>query len=141
MATMMPTMAANNITPGQTWNDTKGSAINAHGGCVVYSEGYYYWFGENRSGGKSAGVSCYRSSDLYNWERLAMAVTPTGTMTDECRDIANGRTLERPKVIYNDKTGKWVMWIHWENGSDYGQAKSAVCIADKVSGPYKLLGR
>lgn len=88
MATMMPTMAANNITPGQTWNDTKGSAINAHGGCVVYSEGYYYWFGENRSGGKSAGVSCYRSSDLYNWERLALAVTPTGTMTDECRDIA-----------------------------------------------------
>lgn len=139
MATMMPTMAANNITPGQTWNDTKGSAINAHGGCIVYSEGYYYWFGENRSGGKSAGVSCYRSSDLYNWERLALAVTPTGTMTDECRDIANGRTLERPKVIYNDKTGKWVMWIHWENGSDYGQAKSAVCVADKVSGPYKLV--
>lgn len=136
---MMPTMAAKNITPGQTWNDTKGSAINAHGGCVVYSEGYYYWFGENRSGGKSAGVSCYRSSDLYNWERLALAVTPTGTMTDECRDIANGRTLERPKVIYNDKTGKWVMWIHWENGSDYGQAKSAVCVADKVSGPYKLV--
>ena len=139
MATMLPTMAANTITPGQTWNDTKGSAINAHGGCVVYSEGYYYWFGENRSGGKSAGVSCYRSSDLYNWERLAMAVTPTGTMTDECRDIANGRTLERPKVIYNDKTGKWVMWIHWENGSDYGQAKSAVCVADKVSGPYTLV--
>lgn len=139
VAMAQPVVSANTFTPGQTWNDTKGSAINAHGGCIVYSDGYYYWFGENRNGGKSAGISCYRSSDLYNWERLGLAVTPTGTMTDECRDIASGRTLERPKVIYNDKTGKWVMWIHWENGSDYGQAKSCVCIADKVSGPYTLV--
>lgn len=139
IATTLPTMAANTFTPGQTWNDTKGSAINAHGGCIVYSEGYYYWFGENRSGGKNAGISCYRSSDLYNWERLGLALTLTGSMTDECKDIAKGRNLERPKVIYNEKTNKWVMWIHWENGSNYGQAKSAVCVADKVSGPYTLV--
>ena len=92
VAMAQPVVSANTFKPGQTWNDTKGSAINAHGGCIVYSDGYYYWFGENRNGGKSAGISCYRSSDLYNWERLGLAVTPTGTMTDECRDIASGRT-------------------------------------------------
>ena len=131
-------VAAQSIKPGQTWNDTSGSSINAHGGCVVYNEGYYYWFGEQRSTNKSDGISCYRSKDLYSWTKLSRAVTPTGTKTDENRDIASGRTLERPKVIYNALTKKWVMWIHWENGSDYGQAKVAVCTADKPEGPYTL---
>ena len=130
---------AQSIKPGQTWNDTNGSAINAHGGCVIYHEGYYYWFGEHRNGSKSDGISCYRSKDLYSWTKLSRAVTPTGTKTDENRDIASGRTLERPKVIWNAATQKWVMWIHWENGSDYGQAKCAVCTADKVEGPYTLV--
>ena len=127
------------IKPGQTWNDTGGSAINAHGGCVVFHDGNYYWFGENRNGSKSDGISCYRSKDLYSWTRLSRAVTPSGTKTDENRDIASGRTLERPKVIWNEQTQKWVMWIHWENGNDYGQAKCAVCTADKVEGPYTLV--
>lgn len=132
-------MADKNFKPGQTWKDTNGAAINAHGGCIQYANGTYYWFGENRNGGKCAGISCYSSTDMYNWKKLNLAVTPTGTKTDENRDIASGRTLERPKVIYNEKTGKWVMWIHWENGDDYGQAKSAICQADKVEGPYKLV--
>ena len=129
---------AQSIKPGNTWNDTNGSSINAHGGCVVYHDGYYYWFGEQRSTNKSDGISCYRSKDFYSWTKMSRAVSPTGSKTDENRDIASGRTLERPKVIYNEKTGKWVMWIHWENGDDYGQAKVAVCTADKVEGPYKL---
>ena len=135
---VVSTMAGQSIKPGSTWNDTSGSAINAHGGCVVYHDGYYYWFGEQRSTNKSDGISCYRSKDFYSWTKLSRAVTPTGTKTDENCDIASGRTLERPKVIYNERTGKWVMWIHWENGNDYGQAKCAVCTADKVEGPYTL---
>ena len=132
-------VAGQSIKPGNTWYDTNGSAINAHGGCVVYADGYYYWFGEQRNSNKSDGISCYRSKDLYAWTKLSRAVTPTGTKTDENRDIASGRTLERPKVIYNEKTKKWVMWIHWENGNDYGQAKVAVCTADKVEGPYTMV--
>ncbi len=139
VATATATRADNTFKPGQTWNDKSGSAINAHGGCIQYSNGYYYWFGESRKGNKSDGVSCYRSSDLYNWERLNKAVTPTGTMTDACKDIASGRTLERPKVIYNAKTGKWVMWVHWENGTNYNEAKVAVLTSDKVEGPYTLV--
>lgn len=128
--------ASGDITPGGNWNDTKGAAINAHGGCVQYVDGYYYWFGEDRTGYTSNGVSCYRSADLYNWTRLGLALTPTGSMTDENTDIAKGRLFERPKVVYNAQTGKWVMWIHWENGTDYGQAKVCVAQADKVEGPY-----
>lgn len=130
--------AQGTFRPGETWNDTNGSAINAHGGCVQYADGTYYWFGENRSGSKCNGISCYSSTDLYNWKKLSNAMTPTGTMTDECVDVAQGRTFERPKVIYNALTGKWVMWVHWENGSDYGQAKVAVLTSDRVQGPYTL---
>ena len=132
-------IAGQSIKPGSTWNDTNGSAINAHGGCVVYHDGYYYWFGEQRNTNKSDGISCYRSKDFYSWTKMSRAVSPTGNKTDENRDIASGRTLERPKVIYNERTGKWVMWIHWENGDDYGQAKVAICTADKVEGPYTLV--
>lgn len=135
----IPVVADNTFQPGHTWNDKNGSAINAHGGCIQWSDGYYYWFGEYRNGGKSAGISCYRSSDLYNWEKLALAVTPTGSMTDDGTDIASGRTMERPKVVYNERTGKWVMWFHWENGSNYNEAKCAVLTADKVQGPYTLV--
>lgn len=123
------------IKPGSTWNDTSGSFINAHGGQVVWHDGYYYWFGETRS----TSVSCYRSTDLQKWTRLSDALKPTGTKTDDNKDIASGRNLERPKVAYCANTGKWVMYVHWENGSDYGQAKVAVAQADKVEGPYSLV--
>ncbi len=130
--------AQTSFKPGQTWNDTNGSAINAHGGCVQYLDGTYYWFGETRSGSTSNGVSCYSSTDLYKWKKLANAMTPTGTKTDDNTDVAQGRLFERPKVIYNAKTDKWVMWAHWENGSNYNEAKVAVFTSDNIQGPYTL---
>ncbi len=63
-------------------------------------------------------------------------------------DIAADRTvMERPKVLYNDKTGKYVMWWHCDGntksnptGSSYGKAKAGVAIADNPAGPFKYLG-
>ncbi len=125
---------------GTTWADTEGNHINCHGGCVVRHDGAYYWFGESRTGGHSDGISVYRSKDLYNWENLGYAVTHGGERDDEdMQDISEGRLLERPKVIYNAKTGKWVMWAHWENGSDYGQARVAILKADDITGPYTFV--
>jgi hypothetical protein len=43
-------------------------------------------------------------------------------------------------VVYNASTGKYVMWMHWENGSDYGQARAAVAYASSVEGPYTYVG-
>lgn len=126
------------ITPGKLWNDTAGTQINAHGGCIVFHKGSYYWFGEDRTGMVSNGVSCYKSSDLYNWERVGLAMATTGELRDDLNDIAPGRLFERPKVIYNQSTDKWVMWSHWENGSDYGAARVCVAVSDKVEGPYEL---
>ena len=38
----------NSIRPGQVWLDTKGKRIQAHGGSVMYLDGYYYFYGENK---------------------------------------------------------------------------------------------
>jgi len=128
----------NQFHPGQVWNDVAGKPINAHGSCIVYDNGAYYWFGEDRTGQVSNGVSCYKSTDLYNWTRVGLALKTDGNPSSDDNDIAKGRTLERPKVLYNKKTGKWIMWSHWERGSDYGAAKVCVAVSDKVEGPYKF---
>lgn len=36
------------ILPGQPWLDTNGNRIQAHGGSVLYQDGVYYWYGENK---------------------------------------------------------------------------------------------
>jgi hypothetical protein len=126
------------FTPGLQWNDTDGKQINAHGGCVVFHEGQYYWLGEDRTGSVSNGISCYQSSDLYNWKRLGLAMSAGGEMREDMNDVAQGRLFERPKVVFNEKTGKWVLWAHWESGKDYSEARVCVVTSDKVEGPYIL---
>ena len=61
-------------------------------------------------------------------------------------NLANDRcVMERPKVIYNESTGKYVMWFHADgrtpqSNADYGKALAGVAIADNPAGPFKLLG-
>lgn len=128
--------------PGRVWPDDAGVHINAHGGGVLAHDGAYYWFGEHKTAGSrgnvaNVGVRCYRSTDLYNWsnEGVALAVSD-----DRSSEIAAGCVIERPKVIYNDETGKFVMWMHLElRGQGYEAARTAVAVADKVTGPYRYL--
>ena len=126
------------FSPGVLWNDINGEQINAHGGCVVFEKGFYYWFGEDRTGFVSNGVSCYQSKDLYNWKRLGLSLKTQGEPQEDMNDISHGRLFERPKVIYNPKTKKWVMWAHWESGNGYGAARVCVATSDKIEGPYIL---
>ena len=59
---------------------------------------------------------------------------------DPASDIVKGCILERPKVIYNQKTGKYVMYFHLElKGMGYAAARTGVAVSDKVTGPYKFL--
>jgi hypothetical protein len=54
--------------------------------------------------------------------------------------IEKGCVLERPKVIKNAKTGKYVMWFHLEpKGVGYAGAWSGIAISDRVTGPYTFL--
>jgi hypothetical protein len=53
--------------------------------------------------------------------------------------------LERPKVIYNKATRKWVMWVHSDgpssptSTSNYARAEAGVAIADSPKGPFRWI--
>ena len=129
--------------PGAVWPDDRGVHINAHGGGILVHEGTFYWFGEHKVAGDAGnyaqvGVHVYSSTELYGWkdEGLALKVSD-----DPASDIAKGCVLERPKVIFNRATGKFVMWFHLElRGQGYGAARSGVAVADRATGPYAFLG-
>ena len=145
VALMLPSCSgqkeAGEIRPGEIWPDDKGVHVNAHGGGILYHDGTYYWYGENKSDTTSAamvGIMCYSSKNLTDWKNEG-AVLPVVT-GDETSDIAQGCVMERPKVIYNEKTGKFVMWFHLElKGKGYAAARSAVAVADSPTGPFKYL--
>lgn len=53
--------------------------------------------------------------------------------------------MERPKVLYNESTGQYVMWWHCDgrtptNTADYGKARAGVAVADNPAGPFKFVG-
>ena len=128
--------------PGELWLDNNGVHINAHGGGVLFHDDVYYWFGEHKVAGEAGnaahvGVHVYSSRDLYNWTDACIALAVSDDLHSP---ISRGCILERPKVIYNPRTKKFVMWFHLEpKGEDYSGSLSGVAVADKVAGPYQFL--
>lgn len=57
------------------------------------------------------------------------------------REFNWNRVVERPKVIYNDKTGKYVMWWHQDGPRMglYSVASAGIAISDSPTGPFKYL--
>lgn len=133
---------ANGFAPGAVWPDNNGVPINAHGGGILFHQGLYYWFGEHKVAGKAGnaaqvGVHCYSSPDLYNWKDEGISLHVSD---DPQSDITKGCVLERPKVVYNKKTGKFVMWFHLElKGKGYSAARAGVATADRITGPYTFI--
>lgn len=128
--------------PGEVWPDNNGVHINCHGGGILVHDGTFYWFGQHMVEGRpgnlaQVGVHVYSSKHLYDWkdEGIALRVSE-----DPQSDIAKGCILERPKVIYNRKTNKFVMWFHLElKGKGYRTARSGVAVADQAIGPYRFI--
>ena len=140
------------IVPGAVWYDTDGNVINAHGGGMLYHEGTYYWYGEHKGDSTyrlpwvvtwecwradAGGVACYSSTDLKNWKFEGLVLPSTPDEPDS--DLHPSQVIERPKVIYNDKTGKFVMWMHIES-PDYEKAHAGVAISDTPTGKFTYLG-
>ena len=143
---------SNVFAPGEIWPDISGKTINAHGGGMMFHEGTYYWYGEikegrtwapeaNRSWGgtrvMALGVSCYSSTNLYDWKFEAIALP--ATTSEPSHDLHTSKVIERPKVIYNRTTKKFVMWMHIDS-EDYAAARSGVAVSEKPGGPFTYLG-
>lgn len=130
--------AASSDTPilnGTQFRDTDGNVMHTHGGSLLNAKGYFYWYGEHRySDFKSQGISCYRSTDLINWEYRG------DILTDRSAGELSPSYMERPKVIYNAHTDTYVLWFHWENGQHYGEARAAVAYGNSPEGRFTYQG-
>mgnify|MGYP000420744460 CR=1 FL=1 len=125
------------MVPAGVWNDVNGEYINAHGGGILLFDSKYYWFGEHRPAkgfSTEVGVTCYSSTDLCNWRYEGVALSVSEEAGNE---IEKGCIMERPKVIYNKRTKKFVMWFHLElKGKGYEAARAGVAVSDSPTGPY-----
>ena len=139
------------IRPGKYWYDTEGKLIQAHGGSMLYHGGKYYWYGENKDGvtGRALGTPCpiwhngvrlYSSDDLYNWKDEGVILVEK---EDKNHPFYPGQIMDRPHILYNEKTKKFVLWAKIAGllggGADFTWAYFAVCEADDIRGEYKLV--
>ena len=129
-------MRYTSFRPGQPWLDTEGKRIQAHGGSVFFENDVYYWYGENKekTDGKNGiwhwGVRCYASRDLYNWEDLGLIIPPEPD--DPASSLHPTSQMDRPHIIYNRKTKKYVCWLKVMGSTQ----TETVLTADSLLGPY-----
>lgn len=127
--------------PGQVWLDTEGKRIQAHGGSVMFLDGQYYWYGENKekTNGTNGiwhwGVRCYRSRDLYNWEDLGLIIPPDTEHEDS--PLNPKSMMDRPHILYNRRTKKFVCWLKIMERD--GSQTETVLTADQITGPYTMV--
>ncbi|WGS47512.1 family 43 glycosylhydrolase (plasmid) [Burkholderia sp. JSH-S8] len=126
------------IHPSALWQDDAGNQIQAHGGGMFQVGGTYYWVGEDKTGETTSGtfqnVKCYSSKNLQSWHFEGNALSP-----QLAGDIAASQIVERPKVIFNDTTKQYVMYMHVDNAS-YSFAKVGVATSTTPCGPYTYQG-
>ncbi len=83
LETGAPAITYENFTPNSQWMDNTNVMIQAHGGGIIWDEKTqkYYWYGEHKGEDKTTtggivaiGVTCYSSTDLYNWKNEGVAL-------------------------------------------------------------------
>ncbi len=126
----------NSIKSGELWLDTEGKPIQAHGGSMFYESGVYYWYGENKENTDgvsevwTTGIKCYSSRDLYNWQDEGYLVKPS---PDKNSLFYPSKRMDRPHILYNAKTKKYVMWVKFSGE----EACFAVLTCDTLVGNYQ----
>jgi hypothetical protein len=90
--------------------------------------------GEDKTNGTAfININCYSSSNLVEWNYEGALLTRTAS-----GDTGPSRVIERPKVMFNKKTNKYVLWMHIDS-SNYGEAKIGVATGDSVCGKYTYI--
>ena len=131
-----------NIYPDRTWDDIYNNVINAHAGGIYYENGFYHWYGEHkipgtaeRTGFTHGGIHLYRSRDLINWNDFGIVLPVDYTNSNS--DLAYGCIVQRPKVVRNPQTGKYIAFFKlYLKGDGYRICHTGVATADQATGPF-----
>ncbi|KAK9577198.1 hypothetical protein V6Z96_007405 [Aspergillus fumigatus] len=129
-------IASLQIIPGGTWTASgTNQHVQAHGGGIIQVGSTYYWIGENKLNGSAfQSINCYSSENLVEWTYVGELLSRQSS-----GDLGPNRVVERPKVLYNEATRKYVMWMHIDDSS-YKEAKTGVATSSSVCGKYTYLG-
>ena len=115
------------IKNGIEWTDTDGYIVQAHGGNFLHVGNKWYLIGEDRARSWNPDVNLYSTEDFVNWKFEGKVIK--NRVTHE--ELGVSRMIERPKILYNEKTKKFVIWCHWES-RNYGASEAAVFVSDLV---------
>lgn len=141
----------------------------ADGSTLYHFYGEDRWNGYD----EGRGIHLYTSTDLYNWTDRQMPLRTVVYRSDldtdpyfkdlyadytteqkdaVYRDLGTTRmdpnvpaaVLERPKVMFNEATGMWVMWIHTDGPStwsdaQYAKATGGVAVSESAYGPFRYV--
>ena len=129
---------------GQMWLDDAGNPIQAHGGSIIKYKQKWYWYGEHKGApncpGKQRvdfiGISCYSSENLSSWHYEGLVLQAVESESDHILNPKN--VVERPKVIYNKKTGQFVLWMHVDT-PNYVYGGVGVAVSNSPTGPFEFL--
>ena len=135
-------MRYNSIRPGQKWLDTSGKPIQAHGFSVFWNEQekLWTWYGENKEFTKKGGtiwtygIRYYTSRDLCNWDDRSLLIPPSEDLSEPLHPTY---CIDRPHIIFCEKTGKYVCWIK-VMASEIAQFM-IVMQSDRFEGPYEYV--
>jgi beta-xylosidase len=124
------------LVPGGTWTARNtGKHIQAHGAGVTKVGSTYYLIGEDKTDGTAfQNINCYSSTNLVEWN-FEGALLSRGASGD----LGPNRVVERPKVIYNQNTATYVMYLHIDDSS-YKEARVGVATSSTVCGKYSYRG-
>jgi hypothetical protein len=95
--------------PGELWLDTDGNRIKAHSAGLLEHKGTYFMYGADsytNADGSNRQINVYESTDLYNWANKGAAFFFDCSLANATKCYA-----DRPKVIFNALTAKFVMWM------------------------------
>src|SRR5690606_34380898 len=134
--------SANIIRPGERWLDDRGKHIQAHGGGIIKLGHTWYCFGADRSADNDRErryVACYSSTNLIHWKFRNQVLRLANP-----ENFGPGWVLERPKVYYNEKTRKFVMYMHIDGPmpgqrGNYLLARVGIATCDTVDGDYQYV--
>lgn len=130
------------ILSGKDWFDTDGNLLEIHDAGVINVGDTFYAYGVDRTlnNDTDKDLSFYRlcmysSKDLVNWKFENYILEEEAHL-----DLSDpSKLIERPKILYNPNTHKFVMWFHYDH-IKYGLWHMGIAQCDTVNGKYEFLG-
>ena len=154
----------------------QGYDFDGNGQIEADEKEFWYWIGEDKTNDyrPCPGIHAYISQDLLNWVDMGRVLrtvpnwetfTTDKYFTDLYGDLTeaeqkaayndiwtdddatdSGCVIERPKMIYNEKTKQYVIWFHADgqipgsSGGNYAKAKAGVAVSSSPFGPFQMKG-